>query len=144
MYFDDFTPGLTFESASRRVTERDIESFAALTGDASDLHMNAEVAAASIFGERIAHGALVFSLSTGLAVGLGIFADGLIAFYGLDRLRFTRSVAIDDEIRVVKRVADVAPRGDLQGIVTFDTSVLNQRNETVLVYTDKVLMRRRA
>ena len=63
MFYDDFTLGATFVSRGRTITESDIILFAGLSGDHSELHMNAESAKATPFGARIAHGALIFSVS---------------------------------------------------------------------------------
>jgi len=126
------------------VTEADIVNFAGLSGDFIELHMSEAYAAQGPFGKRIAHGALVFSISTGLTVQTVKIDDTVIAFYGMDRLRFTRPVFIGDTIHVVKKVIAKKPKGTDRGVVTFETTVLNQNGETVLVYTDKLLVKARA
>ena len=50
----------------RTVTEADVTAFAGLTGDFHPQHVDAEWAAQSPFGERIAHGLLVLSLAAGM------------------------------------------------------------------------------
>jgi acyl dehydratase len=130
-------------SRSRTVTEADIVNFAGLSGDFVELHMSETYAAKGPFGKRIAHGALVFSISTGLSVQLNQIQDTVIAFYGVDKLRFTRPVFIGDTIHVVKKVINKESKGDGRGVVTFETSVLNQFNEPVIVYYDKVLLKAR-
>lgn len=141
-YFEEFAAGDEFTSRGRTITEADIVTFAGLSGDFVELHTNEEYAQRSPFGRRIAHGALVFSISTGLMTQMDLLADTVLAFYGIDRLRFTRPVFIGDTIRVIKRVIAVE-RKEKGGLVTFDTKVVNQRGEPVLVYTDKLLIRRR-
>ena len=142
-YFEDFEIGAEFISPGRTVTETDIINFAGITGDWSEMHVNEEFSKKGFFGQRVAHGALTFSISTGLSVRLGLVDDVLIAFYGLDRLRFAQPVFIGDTIRVRKRVESKEDRGERTGIVTFTTEVINQRDEVVLSYQDKVLLKKR-
>ena len=60
------TTGSTIRSRGRTITESDLVQFSALTGDWHPQHADAEFAAESRFGERIAHGMLVLSYSVGL------------------------------------------------------------------------------
>jgi 3-hydroxybutyryl-CoA dehydratase len=142
-YYEDFAAGATFESRGRTVTEADIVNFAGLSGDFVELHTNEEFAKKSPFGRRIAHGALVFSISTGLMTQMNLINDTVLAFYGLDKLRFTGPVFIGDTVRVVKRVIELKEKDAERGVVTFETQVLNQNNEPVIVYTDKLLLMRK-
>ena len=142
-YYEDFVTGGVHESRGRTVTEADIVNFAGLSGDFVELHTNEEFARQSPFGRRIAHGALIFSISTGLMTQMNLINDTVLAFYGLDKLRFTGPVFIGDTVRVTKRVIEMKPKDDARGLVTFETQVLNQHNEPVIVYTDKLLVKRR-
>src|SRR5499433_4357413 len=142
-YFEDFEVGHESTSAGRTITETDIVNFAALTGDWNEIHTNKELAARGPFGQRIAHGALVFSIATGLSVRLGQTADTVIAFYGLDRLRFVKPTFIGDTVRVRQRVESKSERDANSGIVTMLNEVINQRDEVVVSYTAKVLLKRR-
>jgi 3-hydroxybutyryl-CoA dehydratase len=142
-YFEDFETGEEAMSAGRTITETDIVSFAALTGDWNEIHTNKEFAARGPFGQRIAHGALVFSVATGLSVRMSQTNDTVIAFYGLDRLRFVKPVFIGDTIRVRQRVEGKSERDAKSGIVTFLNEVMNQNDVVVVSYTAKVLLKRR-
>jgi acyl dehydratase len=142
-YFEEFESGHESNSAGRTITETDIVNFAALTGDWNEIHTNKELAARGPFGQRIAHGALVFSVATGLSVRMGQTNDTVIAFYGLDRLRFVKPVFIGDTIRVRQRVEGKSERDDKSGIVTFLNEVINQNEVVVVSYTAKVLLKRR-
>jgi acyl dehydratase len=143
-YFEDFALDSVSTSRTRTVTEADIVNFAGLSGDFIELHVSEAYAAKGPFGKRIAHGALVFSISTGLTVQTIKIDDTVIAFYGMDKLRFTRPVFIGDTIHVVKKVIAKEQKGADRGVVTFETTVLNQNGETVIVYTDKLLVKARA
>ena len=143
-YFEDFALDSVSTSRSRTVTEADIVNFAGLSGDFIELHVSETYAAQGPFGKRIAHGALVFSISTGLTVQTIKIDDTVIAFYGMDKLRFTRPVFIGDTIHVVKKVIAKERKGADRGVVTFETTVLNQNGETVIIYTDKLLVKARS
>ena len=143
MFFDDFESADPVTSAPRTITEADVNAFADLTGDHVPLHTDEAYAATTAFGRRIAHGALVFSCSIGLATEMRLFDDSLLAFAGVDKLRFVAPVFLGDTIRVVKRVAERKALGASQGIVTFDSKVLNQDNRLVVAYMDRILVRRR-
>jgi acyl dehydratase len=142
-YYEDFEIGEESRTAGRTITEADIVNFAALTGDWNEVHTNKEYAERGPFKQRIAHGALVFSVATGLSVRLGQTGDTVIAFYGLDRLRFVKPTFIGDTVWVRQKVEGKSERDEKSGIVTFLNEVFNQREEVVISYVAKVLLRRR-
>ena len=144
LYFEDFSVGHKTVTRSRTVTEADIVGFAGLSGDFVELHVSEEFAKNGPFGRRIAHGLLVLSMSSGLTVQLGNTTDTVIAFYGIDKLRFTKPTFIGDTIHVEKEVIAAEKKGPGRGVITFQTSVLNQNNEPVVVYTDKLMVKARA
>lgn len=143
LYFEDFETAGELTTRGRTVTEADVVLFAGLTGDFVELHTNEEFARQTPFGRRIAHGAFVFSLSVGLSTRTNLLDDTLLAFAGVDKLRFMAPVFIGDTIHATKRVVERKELGATQGTVTFETRVLNQRGEVVLVYFDKMLLKRR-
>ena len=143
-YFEDFEIGEEAVTAGRTITETDIVNFAGITGDWNELHTNKETSARGPFKERIAHGALIFSIATGLSVRLGQTNDTVIAFYGLDRLRFVKPTFIGDTVRVRQKVEEKTERDAHSGLVTMLNEVINQRDEVVVSYTAKVLLKRRA
>jgi len=143
-YFDDFEVGDESMTAGRTITETDIVNFAGITGDWNEIHTNAELAARGPFKQRIAHGALIFSIATGLSVRLGQTADSIIAFYGLDRLRFVKPTFIGDTIRVRQKVQEKTERDNSSGIVTILNEVINQEDVVVVSYVAKVLLKRRS
>jgi acyl dehydratase len=142
-FFEDFEIDEQVVTAGRTITEADIVNFAGITGDWNEIHTNKELSERGPFGQRIAHGALIFSISTGLSVRLGTTSDTIIAFYGLDRLRFVKPTFIGDTIRVRSRVHEKTERDKLSGIITTVNEVINQRDEVVVSYIAKSLIRRR-
>lgn len=143
LYFEDFESAGEISTRGRTITEADVVLFAGLTGDFVELHTNEEFAKQTPFGRRVAHGALVFSISIGLSTRTNLLDDTLLAFAGVDKLRFVSPVFIGDTVHVTKRVAERKELGAEQGTVIFETRVVNQRNELVLMYLDKMLMRRK-
>lgn len=143
LYFEDFSPGVEHTTRGRTITESDILNFAGLSGDFIELHTNEEYARQSSFGRRIAHGMLTLSISTGLMTQMNLITDTVVAFYGIDKLRFVKPVFIGDTIHVRKKVIDAITKSEAAGVVTFETSVLNQNGELVLVYKDKLAIKRR-
>jgi acyl dehydratase len=141
-YFDDYQLDEVTVTRTRTITEADIGVFAGLSGDFHELHMSEEYARRGPFGRRIAHGALIFSISTGLTIQMGANPN-ILAFYGVDKLRFVKPVFIGDTVQVKKRVVELAAKDETRGGVAYETTVVNQHNEAVLVYQDRVLLRRR-
>jgi len=132
LYFEDFFVGRTWTSSERLVGQDDIDQFAALTGDANPVHIDAAFAARTPFRKRIAHGLLVESLISGLAWQLGIFRGTIVALREVT-MRFDAPVAPGDSIRLELEVLerDESP-GPRRGAVRLATRVRNQGGVVVL------------
>jgi len=141
MYFEDYTIDEIRTSRGRTVTEADIVNFAGLSGDFVELHVNEEYARRGPHGRRIAHGALIFSISTGLMTQITSDHEAIVAFRGVDQLRFLAPVFIGDTIHVSKKTLDKHSKDGIRGLVTFETTVLNQDAKPVLVYTDRLIVK---
>jgi acyl dehydratase len=83
LYYEELEPGRTFQTESRRVTQADVEAFAAVSGDRNPLHVDDKYAMGSVFGRRVAHGVLGLAVATGLINELGLTRGTLVAFVGL-------------------------------------------------------------
>lgn len=142
-YYEDFTPGDESITPGRTITEADIINFAGLTGDWYELHTNVEYARKTRFGERIAHGALIFSISTALNVRVMPPGNTLIAFYGVDKLRFVKPTFIGDTIYCRNKVLEKNEKDASSGVVASLCEVVNQRDEVVISYTSRALWQRR-
>lgn len=142
MFFEDFEPGMRFETAGKTITEADIVNFAGVSGDWNRIHLDEEFAKKTPFGRRIAHGLLTLSITSGLTTRLRLTEDSLIAFYGIEKLRFTKPVFIGDTIRGVVEVEGKEDKGDY-GVVAFKISTLNQRDEVVMVATFKTAVKKK-
>jgi len=145
-FFEDYHIGETFRSPGRTITEADINAYCGLTGDWWEGHTNIEFAKKGPFGERIAHGMLTLCVGTSLLFRLGdnvFLPRSFIANYGIDKLRYTAPVMIDDTIRCEAEVIEMTPKDDNRGVLVYDIRILNQRDEKVLVFLEKVLVKRR-
>lgn len=141
-YFEDLKIGEHFETPGRTVTEADIVNFAGISGDYNPLHIDEEFAKKTRFGARIAHGVLTLSIITGLWARLGILEGTVEAFYGIERLRFTKPVYSGETLHVKMKVVDKEEKGQ-SGIVVLENTVLNQKSETVMVCTTNLLVKKR-
>jgi 3-hydroxybutyryl-CoA dehydratase len=144
MYFEDYSIDEIRTSRGRTITEADIVNFAGLSGDFVELHVNEEYARSGPFGRRIAHGALIFSISTGLMVQMTSDHEAIVAFRGVDQLRFVAPVFIGDTIHVVKKTIAKNTKDGIRGLVAFETTVLNQDGKPVLTYVDRLMVKCRA
>jgi 3-hydroxybutyryl-CoA dehydratase len=87
---------------SKTVTETDIALFAAISGDFNPVHMDAEFAAGTPFGARVAHGPLTLALCAGI---LGTRLPGLGTVAVSNRIEYQRPVYIGDTITARVEVA---------------------------------------
>jgi acyl dehydratase len=130
MYFDEFPLDEEYTSPGRTVTETDVVNFSGISGDFNQLHSDVEFARASPFGQRLAHGALVFSMATGLTGRLGVIEGTAIAFLSMT-WKFRKPVFIGDTIRVRLKATKKRAVGAEAGMLIADLSVINQRDEVV-------------
>lgn len=115
-----------FAEFQRTVTEEHVEQFAALTGDTNPVHLDAEYAATTRFGQRIAHGLIVASMF-GTIFGTKLPGEG--AVYLGQTLRFKRPVFLGDT--VTARVELTELRRD-KPIGTFRCVATNQDGDVVV------------
>ncbi len=141
-FFEDYEIGSSRETLGRTITETDIVLHAGQTGDFYPHHMDAEWCKTQPFGQRMAHGTLIFSV----AVGMTASEVNPEAFsYGYDRLRFIKPVYIGDTLHVrltIKEKRD-SPKSPCHGIVVELCEALNQREEVVLACEHLLMVTRR-
>lgn len=144
-YLEDYGIGERFVSPARTITESDIHSFAALTGDWHPIHTDVEYAKNTPFGERIAHGMLTLAIGGALIhrVGPHVYSPkGFIAFYGMDNVRFVAPLRIGDTIHCELTVKGLEPKDDKKGVLVYETIIINQRDEVLLTLIQKLLVTR--
>lgn len=140
-WFSDFEVGQAFESVGRTVTEADVVSFAGLSGDYNPLHTDATFAAKTPFGQRIAHGMLSASISTGLGQTLGIFEGTTLALME-QNFQYKGPVFFGDTIRLRLTVESTkASSKGGKGVVFFRSDILKQDDSVVVTGSWTVLFR---
>ena len=143
-FWEDFSIDEEVTTQAITVTEAHLVSWAGLTMDYYPLHMDEEYAKTTIFGGRIAHGPLVFSMAIGLMYLSGIYGDSIVAWLGVENMKLPAPVRIGDSIRVRARVSGKREtKNPGRGVTTFHWEVLNQRDETVMLLDYLLLMHRR-
>ena len=144
MYGDDCRLGDIYRTPRLTVTETHVVNWAGLTGEYYPLHMEKVYAEATQFGERLAHGPLVFALAVGLVSLAGFGEDSVIAWLGVDELRMFEPVRIGDTITVVVEVKEQKPTSNpRKGIQTWLYTVLNQRDTKVMSFDYKMMFHMR-
>lgn len=144
LYFEEFEIGAEVTSTGRTITESDIVNFAALSGDWNLIHTDAEYSKEHMFGQRVAHGLLILSIASGLAVRLGFLEGTTLAFRSVNEWKMQRPVLIGDTIRVRVAVAETKPMPRLGGgLVTFKVEILNQKDEICQRGTWEMLVKSR-
>jgi len=132
-HYDEWQVGDRIEHPIRRtVTETDNLLFSTLTHNPQPLHIDAEAAKASEFGQILVNGTFTFSLMVGLSVAETTLGT-LIANLGYDKLVMPKPVFLGDTIRVESEVVELRPSKSRpgSGIVTFEHRAINQRDEIV-------------
>jgi 3-hydroxybutyryl-CoA dehydratase len=144
-YFEDFHVGDAITTPARTITETDIVLFAGLSGDWHPMHTDAEHAKQTVYGERIAHGLLTLAISSGLLFRTGErgVPSSTVALWGIEKVRFVAPSKIGDTLHVKSEVVQVTAVDSERGLITFQQRVVNQRGETTLTYSSKLLVGRR-
>jgi acyl dehydratase len=141
-YFEDYEIGASRETLGRTITEADIVLHAGQTGDFYPHHMDAEWCKTQPFGQRIAHGTLIFSIAVGMSAGE---VNPASFSYGYDRLRFIKPVFIGDTLhtRVTIKEKKDAPKSPRHGVVVELCEAINQQQQVVLACEHLLMVTRR-
>lgn len=144
-YFDEWKVGDRIAHDIRRtVTETDNLLFSVMTHNPQPLHIDAEAAKASEFGQILVNGTFTFALMVGLSVGDTTLGT-LLANLGYDKLTMPKPVFLGDTLRAETEVVGLREsksRADA-GIVTFLHRALNQRGELVCQCERAALLKRK-
>jgi len=123
--YDEITLGQT-ATYSKLIEARDIQLFAAVSGDVNPVHIDAAFAATTRFGECIAHGMLGGAIISA-AIAMELPGPGTI--YLGQTLRFSLPVKPGDTITVHLQVTG---KRDKRRLVTLECKVFNQQDKLVL------------
>ncbi len=145
-FFDEWQVGDRIEHEIRRtVTETDNLMFSCMTHNPQPLHIDAEAAKASEFGQILVNGTFTFALMVGLSVGETTLGT-LVANLGYDKLVMPAPVFLGDTLRATSEVVELRASQSRPGagLVTFRHELLNQRGEVVCRCLRTALLHRRA
>jgi phosphate acetyltransferase len=133
--FDEIALGDT-ASLSHTVAQRDIDLFAAATGDFNPAHVDPAYAATDLFHHIIIHGMWGAGL---ISAVLGTRLPGPGTIYLGQNLRFRHPVGIGDTITATVTVTEKRPGKTLgAGDVTLDCVCRNQDGQAVITGTAEI------
>ncbi len=142
LYFEQAHIGKTIQHALRRtITEADNVFFCAMTHNPQPLHLDAEYAKNTEFGQRVVNSMLTVSFATGVSVEDTTLGT-LVANLGYTDMRFPRPVFINDTLRVATEVKEAreSKSRPTAGIVTFEHTVFNQHDKVVCTFLRTALL----
>lgn len=111
---------------SKTISEADVYNYAGIIGDINPVHVNAEYAKNTRFGERIVHGMLTASFFSTI---VGMLLPGADAIYLGQTCKFLLPVKFGDTITATGEVISIRPE---KKIAVMRTTVTNQRGEIVV------------
>lgn len=139
--FGDLSVGMIKTSHGRTITETDVVHFCMLTGNWLGLHADVEYAKTTRFGQRVAQGSLIFSITNAL---IPFDPEVVEAFYGVDRLRFHKPTTIGDTIHARSEIVELRERPNDRGsgVAISLLQAINQRGEVAMSCHFGLLVRR--
>ncbi len=144
-YFEDFAVGDAFESdRTHRVTAEEIKSYAA-QWDPHPFHLDEAQAEKTVVGQLFAPSMLTLSIATRLTHDTRYFEISIVAGLGIDDVRMSKPVCVNDQLKVVLTIVDKREsksRPEL-GIMMTKIEVINQNGEVALSYVLSGLVSRR-
>ncbi|MFQ5921736.1 MAG: MaoC/PaaZ C-terminal domain-containing protein [Anaerolineales bacterium] len=133
LYFEEFEVGQRISSVGRTITEADLVNFAGVSADFNSIHTDIAFSADSFFEQRVAHGLLVLSVASGLAMRTGLMEGTVIAWRDIRDWRFSQPVFIGDTVRAELEVVETKPIPRLGGgQVNLGVKIINQDDKMVM------------
>jgi acyl dehydratase len=144
-WFDELEEGVVFEHRpGRTVTESDNVMFTTMTMNVQSLHLDAEYARDTEFGQRLVNS--LFTLSTVVGLSVADLTEGTtVGNLGFESVTFPAPVFVGDTIVAETEIVSTRPSKSRpgQGLVVFEHRGVNQRGEVVCVARRVALMRSR-
>ena len=143
-WFEDFTPGWTFENGPRTLTAAEIVAFAR-EWDPQTFHTDEVRARETPFGGLIASGWHTAGVAMRLMCDGYLLESSCVGSPGIDELKFLQPVRPGDVLRFRSTVLEAAASKTKpnRGTVTFRWEIVNQRGEVALSMIGKQLFLRR-
>lgn len=139
-YYEELAVGDQILTEKRVITKEDIDAFADLSGDHFYAHLSETDFNGTMFEKQVAHGYFIMSAAAGLFVD-SYEKNPVLLNYGIDELRFTKPVYVDDTIQVRFTCKEKIPQSKKEstdidkGIVKWLVEILDQENEIVGIAT---------
>jgi acyl dehydratase len=142
--FEDFVVGESWRTYRRTVTEADLVNFTQLAGLHLPIFVDDDWAKReSPHGGRIVPGFLICAVSAGMLES--VLGANTLAGLSMDAFTFKVPVRPGDTLACEVAVTDARETSDARrGVLSLAVKVLNQREEAVLEYRTRVLMKKRA
>jgi acyl dehydratase len=139
--WSQMTPGDSYRTVSRTLTEVDLVTFVNWFGFNERLFLEADYAKTEGYAGRLVPGALTFAVAEGLTLQTGLLYGTGLAFMGAD-LALRGPVYVGDTLTVTIVVDEARPsKNGERGVVTSTNTVRNQHDEIVMVYRPVRLQR---
>jgi acyl dehydratase len=133
LYFEEFEVGQQMTTVARTITEADVVNFAGVSGDFNLIHTDLVYSEQSFFEQRVAHGLLILSVASGLAMRSGLLEGTVIAWRDIRDWRFSSPVFIGDTVRAKLEVVETKPMPRLAGgQVNMRVKVINQEDKIAM------------
>jgi acyl dehydratase len=142
LYWEDFEPGLRFDTYGRTITEGDLSFFCAFVGYHVPLFIDEHAARKTRYGGRIVPSGMIMAISTAMTESL--YRDTMLGQLSIENGRFLAPVRPGDSIRTEVEVVSRRESKDLsRGIITFRDHVTNQDGVEVFQVDKVTLVARR-
>ncbi|WP_342707944.1 MaoC family dehydratase [Halogranum rubrum] len=144
LYYEEFEVGETIEHEKRRtVSESDNQRFCDMTMNQQPLHLDAEFAADTQFGERLVNG--IYTLALAVGISIPETTDGtIVANLSYDDVSHPNPVFHGDTLRAQSTVTEKRETSDGErGVVTMRVEVFNQNDTLVCEFERTVLSLKR-
>lgn len=143
-YYEEFVEGETIDHDKHRtISESDNQTFCDMTMNQQPLHLDAEFAAETEFGERLVNGLYTLSLAVGLTIP--DTSDGtIVANLSYDDVEHPNPVFHGDTIRARSTVVEKRETSDGErGVVTMHVEAFNGDDDLVCEFDRTVLSLKR-
>ncbi|MCY3578875.1 MAG: MaoC family dehydratase [bacterium] len=133
-WLEELTPGLVIHHAIRRtITEADNVAFTTMTMNPAPIHLDADYASSTEFGQPLVNSLLTLGLTVGISVHETTMGT-TVANLGFQEVSFGAPVFAGDTLRVETEVLDARPSKSRpsQGVVTFEHRAYTVGSETLV------------
>ena len=142
MFFEDFKIGLVLKTESKKITKKEIISFAK-NYDPQDFHIDEKKAKNGPFGTLVSSGFMTLGVSFTQFFETGVVKDTSMGAWGIDELRWTYPVYPDDELKSEVKVLEkkLSSKNPNKGTVRTLNTVTNQNNKVVMTWIANFLIK---